>query len=349
MYLNYQQSAKMGGLIHMILNLHHVRYNNVMQKYRIAILRGGPSDEHEVSLNSGSHIIDILTSNHTVVDIVIDKNVGWYFQGSPVLPAHILKSVDVVINALHGTYGEDGKVQQILDHIGVPYTGSRALASALGMHKWRAKEIFKLAGIKTPHAKKVSNDIDVSEQALQIFKTFSLPVIIKPISSGSSVGVSVARDLQSLEQALVSVFSYCDTALVEEYIKGKEATCVVAENFRGEKYYAFPPIEIMKHTDVAFDNEMKYSGKIEERCPGNFTENEKKIIMQSAIIAHTAIGARHYSRSDFIVHPTRGIYILEINTLPGLTETSLLPKALNAVGSNMKDFLNFLIGEAIKK
>jgi D-alanine-D-alanine ligase len=93
---------------------------------------------------------------------------------------------------------------------------------------------------------------------------------------------------------------------------------------------------------------MKYSGKIEERCPGNFTENEKKIIMQSAIIAHIAIGARHYSRSDFIVHPTRGIYILEINTLPGLTETSLLPKALNAVGSNMKEFLEHLIQITLK-
>jgi D-alanine-D-alanine ligase len=319
-----------------------------MSKYRIAILRGGPSDEHEVSLDSGAHVIKILSPHHSVVDIVIDKNTEWHIQGTPVDPAHALKSVDVVINALHGTYGEDGKVQQTLDHVGIPYTGSKALASALGMHKWRAKEIFKLAGIKTPHAKKVSSDIDISKQALEIFKSFSLPVIIKPISSGSSVGVSVARDLQSLEQALVSVFVYSPTALVEEYIKGKEATCVVAENFRGEKYYAFPPIEIMKHTDVAFDKDMKYSGEIEERCPGNFTQKEKEIIMQSAIIAHTAIGARHYSRSDFIVHPTRGIYILEINTLPGLTETSLLPKALTAVGSSMKEFLHHLIEEAIK-
>jgi D-alanine-D-alanine ligase len=320
-----------------------------MQKYRIAIIRGGPSDEHEVSLGSGLNIIKTLSPNHSIVDIVIDKDANWHIQGVPVEPAHALKSVDVVFNALHGEYGEDGKVQQILDQIGIPYTGSKALASALGMHKFRAKELFKLAGLKTPHAKKVSRDIDISEQALQIFKTFSLPVIIKPISSGSSIGVSVARDLQSLEQALVSVFLYSDTALVEEYIKGKEATCVVAENFRGQKHYAFPPIEIMKHTDVAFDNKMKYAGEIEERCPGNFSQIEKDAIMQGAINAHTAIGARHYSRSDFIVHPTRGVYILEINTLPGLTETSLLPKALNAVGSNMKEFLNFLIGEAIKK
>ena len=320
-----------------------------MQKYRIAIIRGGPSDEHEVSLGSGLNIIKTLSPNHSIVDIVIDKDANWHIQGVPVEPAHALKSVDVVFNALHGEYGEDGKVQQILDQIGIPYTGSKALASALGMHKFRAKELFKLAGLKTPHAKKVSRDMDISEQALQIFKTFSMPVIIKPISSGSSIGVSVARDLQSLEQALVSVFLYSDTALVEEYIKGKEATCVVAENFRGQKHYAFPPIEIMKHTDVAFDNKMKYAGEIEERCPGNFSQIEKDAIMQGAINAHTSIGARHYSRSDFIVHPTRGVYILEINTLPGLTDTSLLPKALNTVGSNMKEFLNFLIGEAIKK
>lgn len=319
-----------------------------MPKYRIAILRGGPSDEHDVSLKSGSNIIQTLSPHHSIVDIIIDKNADWYISGMKVEPAHALKSTDVVLNALHGSYGEDGKVQQILDHIGIPYSGSGALASALGMHKWRAKEIFKLAGLKTPHGRKITSDMDINEQALQIFKTFSFPVIIKPISSGSSVGVSVARDLQSLEESLVSVFSYCDTALVEEYIKGKEATCVVVEGFRNQKHYAFPPIEIMKHMDLAFDSEMKYSGKIEERCPGNFSQIEKDAIMQASINAHVAIGARHYSRSDFIIHPTRGIYILEINTLPGLTETSLLPQALTAVGSNMNEFLHHLIEQTIE-
>jgi D-alanine-D-alanine ligase len=319
-----------------------------MQKYRIAILRGGPSDEADVSLKSGLNIIRTLSPHHLIVDIVIDKNTNWYIQGLKVNPAHALRSVDLAINALHGTYGEDGKVQQILDHVGIPYTGSRALASALGMHKWRAKELFKKVGLKTPHAKVVSTSLDISAQALEIFKSFSFPVIIKPVSSGSSVGVSVARDLLSLEQALISVFSYCESALVEEFIKGKEATCLIAENFRNQKHYAFPPIEIMKHTDLAFDNEMKYSGKIEERCPGNFSKIEKEAIMQASINAHVAIGARHYSRSDFIIHPTRGIYILEINTLPGLTEASLLPKALDAVGSNMREFLEHLITQSVK-
>lgn len=319
-----------------------------MQKYRIAILRGGPSDEHDISLKSGLNVIETLSPQHIIVDIVIDKEKKWHLLGIPILPAEALKHSDVVINALHGHYGEDGKVQQTLDHVGIPYTGSKALASALGMHKWKAKEIFKQNGLKTPNAIRVSNENDISEQALNIFKSFSLPVIIKPISSGSSVGVSVARDLQSLEMSLISVFSYCNKAIVEEYIKGKEATCVVVENFRGQKYYAFPPIEIVKHTDVAFDMDMKYSGKIEERCPGNFSQSEKEAIMQSAINAHVAIGARHYSRSDFIVHPVRGTYILEINTLPGLTNTSLLPKAIDSVGSNMNEFLHHLIAEAIK-
>ena len=320
-----------------------------MQKYRIAILRGGPSDEYEVSLSSGANVIKHLSSNHSIVDIIIDKNANWYFQGVPISPADALNHVDVVVNALHGAYGEDGKVQQILNHIGIPYTGSGALASAIGMHKWRAKEIFKLVNIKTPRAKKISNDMDIREQALLIFKTFTLPVILKPISSGSSVGVSVARDLKSIEESLISVFTYSKEILVEEYIKGKEATCVVAENFRDQEYYAFPPIEIVKHMDLAFDNSMKYSGEIEERCPGNFSQIEKDAIMQASINAHKSIGARHYSRSDFIVHPTRGIYILEINTLPGLTENSLLPKALTAVGSNMKDFLEHLVLQALDR
>ena len=320
-----------------------------MSKYRIAILRGGPSDEHDVSLKSGSHIIKTLSPYHTIIDIVIDKNAEWHVQGVPTMPSEALKHTDVVINALHGTYGEDGKVQQILDHVGIPYTGSKALASVLGMNKWRAKEIFKKAGLKTPHAKKVFSDKNISEQALEIFKTFTLPVIIKPLASGSSIGVSVGRDLQSIEQALVSVFSYSPVAIIEEFIKGKEATCVVAEGFRGQKHYTFPPIEIVKHTDVAFDNSMKYSGNIEEKCPGNFTQAEKDALMAAAILAHTALGAQHYSRSDFIVHPTRGIYILEINTLPGFTEHSLVPKALQAVGSNTKELLEHVIKLALEK
>ena len=174
-------------------------------------------------------------------------------------------------------------------------------------------------------------------------------MITKPTASGSSVGVSLGRDLQSIEQAIISVFNYSPVAIVEEFIKGKEATCVVAENFRDQTYYAFPPIEIVKHTDIAFDNSMKYSDEIEEKCPGNFTQTEKDALMSAATLAHTALGARHYSRSDFIVHPTRGIYILEINTLPGLTENSLLPKALQAVGSNTKEFLEHLIKLSLEK
>lgn len=320
-----------------------------MAKYRIAILRGGPSDEHEVSLATGKNLISHLSNSHSIIDVIIDKDGIWHVHGIPKNPADVCRHIDVAVNALHGTYGEDGKIQQILDHLGTTYTGSGMLASAHGMNKWKAKEIFKQAGIKTPHAKLAHADKNISDQALEIFKTFTLPVIIKPVASGSSIGVSVGRDLQSIEQALVSVFNYSPTAIVEEFIKGKEATCVVAEGFRGQKYYAFPPIEIVKHTDVAFDNSMKYSGSIEERCPGNFTQIEKDAIMNAAILAHTALGARHYSRSDFIAHPTRGVYILEINTLPGFTENSLVPKALQAVGSNTKEFMEHVIRLALEK
>lgn len=310
---------------------------------RIAILRGGPSSEHDVSLASGKHFIEILSPHYDVVDIVIDKNGTWHIDGFPQKPAEALRHADVAINALHGEYGEDGKVQQILDSTGIPYTGSGALASAMGMNKWHAKEIFKKAGLKTPRAARAAKEKDIEEQALEIFKTFMLPIIIKPVGAGSSIGISIARNLDDIRNALISVFQYADTALIEEFIKGKEATCAVAEHFRGQDMYAFPPIEIVKHSDVVFDNTMKYNGSIEEKCPGNFSQLEKDSIMQAAILAHKSIGARHYSRSDFIVHPTRGIYILEINTLPGYTENSLLPKALQAVGSNTKEFAEHLV------
>jgi D-alanine-D-alanine ligase len=207
------------------------------------------------------------------------------------------------------------------------------------MNKWKAKEIFKSTGIKTPYAKLVYGNKNISDQTLEIFKTFTLPVIIKPVDSGSSIGTNIGRDLGSIEKALISALNHSPIAVVEEFIRGKEATCAVAEGFRGQKHYAFPPIEIVKHKDVAFDKSMKDSGDIEKICPGNFTTAEKEAIMNIAKLAHVALGARHYSCSDFIVHPTRGIYILEINTLPGFTEKSLFPKALQAVGSNIKEFM----------
>jgi D-alanine-D-alanine ligase len=232
----------------------------------------------------------------------------------------------------------------------VPYTGSTALASAVGMNKVLSKKIYKNYDLKTPLHVTISKKDDLSGETINLFKSFPMPAVVKPVSGGSSVGTAIAKTLPDLENAVAEALKYSDQALIEEYISGKEATCGVIDNFRNEAVYALLPVEIRKPNESDFfDYQAKYGGLSQEICPGNFTAKEKETIQKMAKEAHKALGLRHYSRSDFIINPRRGIYILETNTLPGLTGESLLPKSLKAVGCSLPDFLDHLISLALSK
>lgn len=333
---------------------------------RVGVIRGGPSSEYEVSLNTGGNVLshlrgEKLNEKYKPLDILIDKNGAWHVGGKPTTLEHISNHVDVVFNALHGDYGEDGKVQQLLDQWKIPYTGSGAFASALGYNKALAKERFKALGIKTPQSVIITMDsIDKSkderglakEQAQFVWSKISPPWVVKPISSGSSVGVKICKIFPELEQAISNCINDGVDILVEEMIEGKEATVPIIEKFRNQAIYALPPIEIRvpKGKDF-FDYEVKYgtSSTEAEICPGNFSKEEKEELIRLASLIHTGLNLDHYSRSDFIVHPKKGIYALEVNTLPGLSDASLTPKALNVVGSSMPEFIDHLLSMAINR
>ncbi len=313
-----------------------------MLRKKIAVLRGGPSSEYEVSLKTGAEILKNLSDDkYDLSDVCITRDGDWYLKGMKVRPADILPQVDAVFNAMHGEYGEDGKVQRILETFGVPFTGSQSIPSALAMNKMLAKQEFKKGGIKVPIDIVLKRgDYNVAE----IFRTFPIPAIVKPISAGSSVGIGLARTALELQQAIENAFEVSDKVLVEEFIGGREATCGVIDDFRGESIYTLLPVEIRpKSVNNFFDYEAKYSGESEEICPGNFTEEEKGQIQELARQAHQLLGLRHYSRSDFIISPRRGIYLLETNSLSGLTANSLLPVSLKAIGCDLSDFLDHLI------
>jgi D-alanine-D-alanine ligase len=321
----------------------------MLHKTRVAVLRGGPSSEYNVSLITGAAVLEHLPEKYKAHDILIDKKGVWHREGMPKTPHKALHDIDVVINAMHGEFGEDGKVQQILDGLNIPYTGSKALASALGMNKMLSKKAFIEAGILTPKSLYVEVGNDLAADAEEIFNSFPMPAVVKPNAAGSSVGISIARDLDSLLAALKKAAMVGSQILIEEYVEGQEATCGVIEKFRGQDIYSLLPVEIIPRKDQTFfDYESKYSENkgATEICPGNFDHKTNEIIQKMAIAAHKALGMRHYSRSDFIVAP-RGVYILEINSLPGLTPQSLLPKSLKAVGSTFPDFLEHLIGLAL--
>ncbi len=304
--------------------------NILSPSLRIGVLRGGPSAEYDVSLKTGANVLKHLSETHRPLDIFISRNGKWHMQGVERSPERILKQVDVIFNALHGAYGEDGGVQEVLNHHGVPYTGSGRLESAVAMNKWMTKERAMKAGIKTPVCAIVRQEDNLAEKTKEIWSGIPSPLIVKPACSGSSFGLYKVNSFKELLSSLETVLSEHGSAIVEEYIAGKEATCGVINNFRDQDIYALPPM----------------SGEI---CPGNFSGVEKKEIERLSALIHKTLGLSHYSRSDFIISPRRGIYFLEVNTLPGLTKESLLPKSLKAIGSSVQEFLHHVIGLALNK
>jgi len=321
------------------------------EKIRVGVMRGGPGNEYEVSLRTGAAVLqNIPRDSFEPFDIFIDRAGVWNMEGAARSPRAILHNADVVFNALHGEWGEDGGAQEMMDALGARYTGSGAMASRRAMQKALAKTMLVAHGIKTPVWRVVhSSDGDTKNISAELYRSFPQPSVIKPLSSGSSVGVSIARNAGELANSLASAFSISDFALIEEYITGKEATVGVINGFREERLYSLLPIEIVPPQNAAFfDYDAKYGGKTEEICPGRFSKEEADELRGLAAAAHDILGMRHYSRSDFIIHPKRGIYFLETNSLPGLTNESLVPKALRAVGADLPEFLSHIIIRALK-
>ncbi|MEK7162237.1 MAG: D-alanine--D-alanine ligase, partial [Patescibacteria group bacterium] len=248
-----------------------------MAKIRVGVLRGGPSAEYEISLLTGENVLKHLPDKYQAHDILLSRDGIWHhLDGFPSSPEKILRKVDLIFNALHGEYGEDGRVQQILEAHSLPYTGSGVIPSALAMNKIASKDIFTKAGLRVPRWLAGGKGRDLSGAANEIRESLFSPWIVKPADRGSSVGVSIAKNIPELIGALREAFLYSNKAVAEEYIKGREATCGVLENFRGEKYYALPVVEIIPPAERFFDYEVKYDGQTREICPARFEKEISK-------------------------------------------------------------------------
>lgn len=329
-----------------------------MEKIRVGVLRGGISPEYDVSLKTGDSVLRHLPEHkyHTV-DLLMTKDGTLHANGLPTDLSKISRKVDVVFNALHGEYGEDGKAQRFFESFGIPFTGSASLPSSLGMNKVLSKEIFRKAGLLTPSYFSVSHKRLLEEMededtfqflVFEILGVLPLPMIAKPVSGGSSVGTYIIENANELVDALTQLSETGWDILFEEFIKGREATCGIIDSFRGQETYSLLPVEIRPASDKTFfDYDAKYGGGTQEIIPGNFSREQSVGIQNMAREAHKALRLRHYSRSDFMVTP-EGIYILEVNTLPGLTGESLLPKSLHAIGSSLPEFLDHIVQLALR-
>lgn len=312
----------------------------MMETKQIAVLMGGSSAERAVSLATGRQILDALDRT---------KYIAWEIDVDD-LPqlavADPSERPDVVFIALHGPGGEDGTVQGFLELLGIPYTGSGVLASALAMDKVRCKAMLGTENIWTP-ADMVLTKRDeprLRRAATEVPEKMGWPVVVKPSRQGSTYGCSIARDPEQLTDALALAFRYDDTVLIEQRIEGTEITVAVLGN---DELTSLPIVEIVAK-DGFFDYESKYSESgAEEIVPARIDDAAAAEARDIAVACHRLLGCRGMSRTDMFVTED-GVVTLEVNTIPGMTATSLLPKAAAAAGMEFPQLIDRLITLALE-
>ncbi len=311
---------------------------------RVAVLLGGASSERAVSLRSGAMVVRHLSRDAyrtTTYDTGKKSGLAKLVQDAQ------KGKIDVVFNALHGTHGEDGHIQGLLEILGLPYTGSGVLASAQAMDKAVTKGIFHAVGLPVAGSVLVTKRAwrDDQKAVLKSLKRlFKKEIVVKPNASGSSVGLSVKPPRTAWSKAISAALKEDESCLVETLIVGQELTVPVLE-YRGIPK-ALPVIEI-RTAGGAFDYHAKYHDKrTQEICPAPISESARRKAQSLAVQAHQALGCRGYSRTDMMMDEKGRIFILETNTLPGLTQASLLPKSAAAIGMDYPALLSHLIREA---
>lgn len=302
----------------------------------VAVVMGGPSAEREVSLNTGAAIANALREyGYTnVVEIDLDpRNFGKQLAES---------KAEVVFNAVHGLYGEDGRLQTLLEIREMPYTGSGMIASVSCMDKVITKRMLRDAGISTPSCLIVNKkESGIKEKIMQ---RFSLPVVIKPASQGSSIGVEIVKEEKKLDEALANAFKYSRDILVEEFIGGKELTVAMMQ--KDGDVVALPVIHIAPHSGM-YDYHSKYTkGATEYICPADLDEETTKKVQEISKQAYEVLGCSGVARADVMLDEEGNGYVLEINTVPGMTATSLVPKAAAAAGISFPELCNIILQSA---
>ena len=312
-------------------------------------MRGGLGSEYYVSLKTGASVLESLPRDKYEVHDILITNMGeWHLDGVPTAPSKLMQHVDVIFNALHGEFGEDGKVQKILDLFNIPYTGSTAVPSAVGMNKELAKKYFAAVGIKVPKGVVVSRGEEIGEVVVRVGQEIRAPYVVKPLNGGSSIGLSLAQNERELVTSIEQALAYAEKAMVEEYVRGREVTLGVVDAASGVGAYATPPLEILLPDGKLFDYDQKYRNLTHPVGPARMRGSERMALEEAALRAHTHLGVRHYARYDFIL-TDEGPCLLEVNTLPGLMPTSLLSKSLDLHGLELPEFLDYVVGLALQK
>jgi len=336
-----------------------------LSRFNVAVLMGGRSEEREVSLSTGRMILSALDASKYYaygVDTAIWDTDAYCEHGgesspevdtislAPLSAVYSTRSdipkPDVAFIALHGKYGEDGTVQGFLELFDIPYVGSGVLASALAMDKIAARKMLEYHGIRVPKGFEVANNNKDSKSVVdRIESDIGFPVVIKPSKQGSTIGLSIAHSPEDVPSAIELALSYDDQILIEEFVEGIEITVPVI-GYR--EIEALPVVEVVPESGF-YDYHAKYTpGATEEIVPARIPDAQYDHAQSLGILAHKVLGCRDMSRTDMIV---RGddIYVLEVNTIPGMTPTSLLPRSAQAAGIDFPELLDRLISYALSR
>lgn len=304
-------------------------------RLRVAVLMGGPSEEHDISLRSGSGVVEALKRRGWHATGVIIPKMSQAIEARDVARHELERcEANVVFIALHGAFGEDGTVQQLCDELQLAYTGSDAIASRCGMDKVTSKRRFERAGLCVPRWRAFD---PLHDQLSEQLDGFSFPLVIKPARQGSSLGVSIVQEPELVPQAVAAAARYGSPVILEQWVSGRELTVGVL----GEQ--ALPVIEIRPLRQF-FNYEAKYTtGATEYLVPAPLPLALAERIQKVGLDAHRAIGCRHLSRTDLILRQDETPVILEVNTIPGFTSTSLLPKAAACAGLSYDEVCDRLV------
>ncbi|MEM4270558.1 MAG: D-alanine--D-alanine ligase family protein [Candidatus Pacearchaeota archaeon] len=357
------------------------------KKINLAVIFGGRSGEHEVSLSSARGVMKNLDKEkYNVIPIAITKGGNWLIgekadeymkmnedkigkEGAISLEdsqklvttkseernffnyaeGELKDKVDLVLPILHGPYGEDGRLQGILDMLGVPYVFSGVLAHAIGMNKPKAKIIAARAGVPVAKDKVIKKNEEINLE--NIISELDLPLMVKPSELGSSVGVSLAKTREDLERGIDNAFSHGEEVLLEQYIKGKEFTVTVMENSPSGKTEALAVTEIIPLISEFYDYKAKYEdGGSKHVIPAEISKEDETRIKKYAVDTFKSIGCNDLARVDFLWSEKENeYYFTDINTIPGMTPTSLAPEAAALAGMNFMQFLDKLIEGAMRR
>lgn len=297
---------------------------------KVGVIMGGISSEREISLKSGKSIIENIDKNkYEVIPVVIDEKVDIINK---------VKDLDFALLALHGKFGEDGTVQSVLQTLDIPYSGCGPLTSALCMDKDLTKTVLEANGIRTARWLNVKSVEEIDYEAIE---NIGYPVFIKPTNGGSSVATFKIYDKEKVQEAVEEGLKWDTEVMIEEFIDGNEITCPVFDN------KLFPVIAIKPKSDF-FDYTQKYSENGADEVLVELEEDLYKEVKEMALKTYKALKCEVYSRIDMIVNKGGTPYILEVNTLPGMTATSLFPKSAKGEGYSFSEFLDLIIETSLK-